>query len=86
MTNPNPTIARRALRVPDGYSISEGVPERGGALAGFLDALRAWFARFARPPDVPDYLREDVGLPPAPDDPYRRLSGFGPPDRLPRLF
>lgn len=68
------------------YSIADAVKYRG-LVPVLTAALRAWWSQ--RPihySAVPDYLREDVGLPPAEDpwhyfgvpiDPWR----FQPPDR-----
>ena len=54
-----------ALRANDGWFISEGVPERRRNLVELLlAALLSWLRRPKRPPDVPDYLRADLGLPP----------------------
>lgn len=42
---------------------------RFGALHVFFSFLRALVAPKPRNPEVPDYLRRDVGLPPRPPDP-----------------
>lgn len=64
MTLQNAKPRNLALRATDGWSISEGVPERRNALEELLAALRSWLKRPKRPPDVPAYLRADLGLPP----------------------
>jgi len=52
---------------------------RPGLVAILLAALRAWYRRPARPPDLPTYLRADVGLLPEPlpldrGVPYRAID------------
>lgn len=64
MTLQNAKPRRLALRATDGWSISEGMPERRNALEELLAALVSWLRRPKRPPDVPAYLRADLGLPP----------------------
>lgn len=64
MTLQNAKQRSLALRATDSWSISEGVPERGNALKEQLAALLSWLRRPKRPPDVPAYLRADLGLPP----------------------
>ncbi|WP_152664611.1 hypothetical protein [Devosia geojensis] len=71
MTLQNAKPRSLALRATDGWSISEGMPEpRRNVLEKLLAALLSWLRRPKRPPDVPDYLRADLGLPPVEDNPY----------------
>lgn len=42
-------------------SLVPAVPKRESVSRGWFGALFAWWAR---PPSVPDHLRDDVGLPP----------------------
>jgi len=66
MTLRNTPMRSMPLRATDGWSIDEGVPEpRRNIVELLLAALRSWLRRPRRPPDVPDYLRADLGLPPA---------------------
>jgi len=44
------------------FSIADAVAQRG-LLPVLLAALRAWWSRPRLPPNLPAYLREDVGLP-----------------------
>ena len=44
------------------FSIADAVAQRGLAPV-MLAAIRAWWSRPRLPPDLPAYLREDVGLP-----------------------
>ncbi|MHA6298486.1 hypothetical protein [Devosia sp. CAU 1758] len=68
------------------FSIADAVHQRG-LVPVLASAIRAWWAmRPVRYAPVPDYLREDVGLPPAED--RFRWMGFDlhayrlhPPDR-----
>lgn len=68
------------------FSIADAVQQRG-LVPVVLSAINAWWSqRPVRYPDVPNYLREDVGLPPA--DEYRNLFTapgqlwqFRPPDQ-----
>jgi hypothetical protein len=64
MTLENTPARGMALRASDGWSISEGVPERKSGVEKAIAALLSLLAWLRRPPDVPDYLRADVGLPP----------------------
>ncbi|GLQ53014.1 hypothetical protein [Devosia nitrariae] len=64
MTLENANPRSLALRATDGWSISEGVPERRNALETLRAVLSSWLWRPRRPPDVPAYLRADLGLPP----------------------
>jgi hypothetical protein len=45
------------------FSIADAVAQRG-LLPVLGAALRAWWKRPRLPPNLPDYLREDVGLQP----------------------
>ncbi|WP_297107421.1 hypothetical protein [uncultured Devosia sp.] len=68
------------------FSIADAVQQRG-LIPVIGAAIRAWWDQWpVRYPEVPDYLREDVGLPPA--DEYRNLFTapaqqwqFRPPDQ-----
>lgn len=68
------------------FSIADAVQQRG-LVPVVGAAIRAWWAqRPVRHPQVPGYLREDVGLPP--EDEYRNLFTvpaqlwqFRPPDQ-----
>jgi hypothetical protein len=73
MSSSNVNARSIALRAPDGFSISEGLPERRPRLSLFA-RLRAWLYRPSRPPDLPNRLREDIGLPPLP----QRFNGYIP--------
>lgn len=64
MTLQNTRVRSMPLRATDGWSISEGVPERKSAVEKAIAAILSLLTRPRRPPDVPDYLRSDVGLPP----------------------
>ncbi|GLQ53015.1 hypothetical protein [Devosia nitrariae] len=70
MTLKNANPRGLALRATDGWSISEGTPGRRNALEKLLAALLSWRRRPKRPPDVPDYLRADLGLPPLEEHEY----------------
>ncbi|SMQ59103.1 hypothetical protein SAMN06295905_0181 [Devosia lucknowensis] len=68
------------------FSIADAVHQRG-LFSVLASAIRAWWSQ--RPINyalVPDYLREDVGLPPA-EDPFRWVGvdlhayRLHPPDR-----
>ena len=69
MTLQNANLRGLSLRGTDGWSISEGVPERRNALEKLLAALLSWLRRPKRPPDVPEHLRADLGLPPLEEEP-----------------
>ena len=47
------------------FSIADAVHQRG-LLSVLGSALSAWWNRPAMPVDLPDYLRQDVGLPASP--------------------
>jgi hypothetical protein len=64
MTSQNSLVRSMPLRATDGWSISEGVPERRSAVEKAIAAILSLLTRPKRPPDIPDYLRADVGLPP----------------------
>jgi hypothetical protein len=66
MSTSNVSARSIALRAPDGFSISEGLPERRPVPRVFA-RIRAWLYRPSRPPDLPNRLREDIGLPPLPE-------------------
>jgi hypothetical protein len=71
MTLENAKPRSLALRATDGWSISEGTPEpRRNLVEVLLAAVLSWMRRRKRPPDVPPYLRADLGLPPEEDNPY----------------
>jgi hypothetical protein len=74
MTLQNRSARGLALRAPDGWSISEGLPERRNAVGRSLAALLSWLSRLRRPPDLPDYLRRDVGV--EPDHPVRHIPPY----------
>ena len=71
------------------FSIADAVQQRG-LVPVVLSAINAWWSqRPARYSDVPNYLREDVGLPPADDNRLMcvpaQLFQFRPPDEeIPR--
>ena len=44
------------------FSIADAVEQRG-LVPVLIAALRAWWSRPRLPPNLPAYLREDVGLP-----------------------
>jgi len=62
------------LSLPSSLIHEATEPTRPRLRLGFLVALVAWLQPQPRPPDLPDYLRQDIGL--LPDqwqaDPLRR--------------
>lgn len=63
------------------FSIADAVHQRG-LLPVLRVALAAWIQRPARPSRVPDYLREDLGLPPAARDAFTYLPDINLPPAL----
>jgi hypothetical protein len=57
------TVLQLKSKEPQGNLYREVRP---GLVAILLAALLAWYRRPARPPDLPHYLRADVGLSPEP--------------------
>lgn len=53
---------------------------RLGLLRVILTAIRAWWSRPRLPPNLPDTLRADIGLPPAQHLPARPDPCFTPVD------
>lgn len=77
-------IRSRALRVPDTRSAASGAPPWTAVLRRGLAALRASLTRPRWPPDVPNHLRADLGLPPADEVPgwFRHPIDPNEPDPL----
>jgi hypothetical protein len=56
------TLNQRGVSLRLEYSIADAVAQRG-LFAVLVAAIRAWWKRPRLPPNLPAYLRVDVGLP-----------------------
>ena len=59
-------LDQRSISLRLEYSIADAVQQRG-LFAVLLAALRAYWSRPRLPPDLPAYLRADLGLDAAPE-------------------
>lgn len=59
------TIGENSVVLRLEFSIADAVHQRG-LFPVILAACKAWWVRPCGPGEVPDHLRADIGLPPAP--------------------
>ena len=59
-------LDQRSITLRYELSIADAVQQRG-LIAVLLEALRAYWGRPRLPPDLPAYLRADIGLGPDPE-------------------
>lgn len=60
----NNSVRSTPLPGTDGWPADQGMPARRPVVERAIAAILSVLTRRERPPDVPDHLRADVGLPP----------------------